>query len=75
MGTQRPDSDHGTEYHVQIAVRGASLTTYIDGKLVNQVTDHSIVSGAIGLSTWRNRTAFRSPKIRILRYGRQETQE
>jgi hypothetical protein len=65
--------DHNREYHVQIAVRGASLTSYIDGKLVNQVTDHSLKSGAIGLSVWRSETAYREPRIRLLRTRPQET--
>ena len=30
----------GQEYEVQVAARGASLTSYVDGKLVNQLTDY-----------------------------------
>ena len=29
----------GQEYDVEIAARKASITTYVDGKLINQVTD------------------------------------
>ena len=56
----------GQEYDVQIAARGASLTSYIDGKLVNQVTDFSLESGAVALNVWYCRTAYRDPRIRLM---------
>ncbi len=42
--------ESGREYDVMIAARGASLTSYIDGKLINQVTDSDLESGCIGLT-------------------------
>ncbi|MDE2830471.1 MAG: DUF1080 domain-containing protein [Gemmatimonadota bacterium] len=51
---------------MQIAARGASLTSYIDGKLVNQVTDFSYQSGPIALNVWESKTAFRDLRFRHL---------
>jgi RNA polymerase sigma-70 factor (ECF subfamily) len=56
----------GREYDVLIAAREASLTSYIDGKLVNQVTDSSYRSGPIALNVWQSKTAYRDPRIRFL---------
>ncbi len=58
--------DSGQEYDVQIAARGASLTTYIDGKLVNQTTDETFASGAVALNLWQCSTAFRDMRYRLL---------
>lgn len=56
----------GREYDVQIAVREASLTSYVDGQLINQVTDFSYRAGPIALTVWLSKTAFRDPRIRFL---------
>jgi RNA polymerase sigma factor (sigma-70 family) len=56
----------GREYHVLIAARGASLTTYIDGKIINQLTDTSLTHGPIALNVWESQTAFRDPRIRLM---------
>ncbi len=56
----------GREYNVMIAVREASLTTYIDGQVINQLTDSSYSSGPIALNVWQSKTAFRDPRIRHL---------
>lgn len=56
----------GQEYDVQIAARDASITTYIDGKLINQVTDFSNPSGPIALNLWHCKTAFRDIRYRLL---------
>jgi RNA polymerase sigma-70 factor (ECF subfamily) len=58
--------DRGREYDVMIAARDASLTSYIDGKLVNQLTDASLPAGGIRLAAWQSKTAFRDPRIRLL---------
>jgi len=58
--------ERGQEYDVQIAARGASLTSYIDGKLMNQVTDFSFPSGPIALNVWECKTAFRDMRFRLL---------
>lgn len=54
------------EYHVQVAVRDASITTYVDGKLVNQVTDYDNTQGRIGFIVWNGKTSFRNPRYRRL---------
>jgi hypothetical protein len=57
--------EEGREYHIVISARGQSLTTYIDGMLVNQLTDDSYSRGGVGLNMWWTTTAnFRDPKIR-----------
>ena len=57
--------EKGREYHLIISARHRSLTTYIDGKLVNQVTDASYDGGGIGIAMWWDtRAKYRDPKIR-----------
>lgn len=56
----------GQEYEVQVAARGASLTSYVDGKLVNQLTDETFRMGAFGLMVWECSTAFRDVRYRLL---------
>lgn len=56
--------EHGREYDVMVAARGASLTSYIDGRLVNQLTDTSLSTGGIALAVWHSKTAFRDVRIR-----------
>lgn len=54
-------------YHVQIAVRGSSITTYVDGKLVNQVTDKTLKAGKWYLEVWQGSAKFQN--IRHRRIG------
>ncbi len=56
----------GQEYEIQVAARGASLTSYVDGKLVNQLTDETFRMGAFGLMVWECSTAFRDVRYRLL---------
>lgn len=57
--------EKGREYHLIISARHRSLTTYIDGKLVNQVTDARYDGGGIGIAMWWDtRATYRDPKIR-----------
>lgn len=58
--------ERGREYDIQIAARDASLTSYIDGKLINQVTDFSHRSGPVALNAWDSKTAFRDPRVRLM---------
>lgn len=58
--------ERGQEYDVQIAARDASLTSYIDGRLVNQLTEFSYQSGPIALNVWQSKTAFRDIRLRHL---------
>ncbi|MDE2890085.1 MAG: DUF1080 domain-containing protein [Gemmatimonadota bacterium] len=57
----------GREYDLVLAVRGRSVTTYVDGRLVNRLTLEANPKGAVALGTWgRHAVArFRDPKIRL----------
>lgn len=57
---------HGREYDIVLAVRGRSVTTYIDGALVNRVTLDHDPEGPIGLALWgrQSEVHFRDPRIR-----------
>lgn len=57
---------HQREYALTIAARDHSITTYIDGALVNQVTDSAWLRGQIGLNIWEAKTLFRDLKMRVL---------
>ena len=58
----------GREYEIVIAARGQSLTSYIDGHLVNRLTDDSYNSGGIGFNLWHTSAMrFRDPKVRHYR--------
>jgi hypothetical protein len=57
---------HGREYHIELAVRGFSLTSYINGSLVNQVTVFDYEKGRFALNVWNARTRFRNPMYRRL---------
>ena len=54
------------EYAVSIAARDQSITTYVDGALVNQLTDPSFADGGIGLNVWRSKTLYRDVRVRLL---------
>jgi hypothetical protein len=58
--------EHNREYDLVLAVRGRSVTTYIDGVLVNRVTLDEDPQGGIGLAVWgrHSEARFRDPKIR-----------
>jgi RNA polymerase sigma-70 factor (ECF subfamily) len=58
--------EHEREYSVCIAARERSITTYIDGALVNQVTDSSYQAGGVGLSVWQSKTLFRDIRVRMM---------
>ena len=61
--------EKGRVYHLIISARHRSLTTYIDGKLVNQVTDASYESGGVGIAMWWDtRAKYRDPRIRHYRW-------
>ena len=59
--------ERGREYDLVLAVRGHSVTTYVDGRLVNRLTLDANPKGAVALGTWgRHAVArFRDPKIRL----------
>ena len=57
---------HQREYAVTIAARDHSITTYVDGALVNQVTDNAWLHGQIGLNIWEAKTLFRDIRVRLL---------
>ncbi len=57
---------HEQEYALSIAARGQSLTTYVDGALVNQVTDDFLPTGGLGLNVWQSKTLYRDVRVRHL---------
>jgi RNA polymerase sigma-70 factor (ECF subfamily) len=58
--------EHQREYAVSVAVRDHSITSYVDGALVNQVTDGAWLHGQIGLNVWYAKTLFRDIRVRLL---------
>jgi RNA polymerase sigma-70 factor (ECF subfamily) len=58
--------EHGREYALSIATRGHSITTYIDGALVNQLTDATWLGGQVGLNVWHGKTLYRDIQVRLL---------
>ena len=52
------------EYHVQIAARGSSITTYIDGSLVNQTTHSELTNGKCFFEVWQGKAKFRNIRYR-----------
>jgi RNA polymerase sigma-70 factor (ECF subfamily) len=58
--------EHKRDYAVSIAARDHSITTYVDGALVNQVTDGAWLHGQIGLNIWHSKTLFRDIRVRLL---------
>jgi RNA polymerase sigma factor (sigma-70 family) len=57
---------NGTEYAVTIAIRDQSITTYVNGALVNRVTDGSWYHGKIGLTVWQSKTLYRDIQVRLM---------
>jgi hypothetical protein len=60
------DLRHGREYDLLLSVVDASLVTWLDGAVVNQVTDHELAAGGAGLSVWQAAAEFRDPRYRRL---------
>lgn len=58
--------ERGREFDLVLAVRGHSVTTYVNGKLVNRLTLEANPNGAVGLGTWGHHAVarFRDPRIR-----------
>jgi RNA polymerase sigma-70 factor, ECF subfamily len=61
--------EHQREYSVNIAARGQSITTYVDGALVNQVTDGTYSHGRIALNVWHSKSLYRDLRYRVLDHG------
>lgn len=59
----------GREYDIVLAVRGNSVTSYVDGTLINRLTLPQNPAGGIELALWgRSTTArFRNPQVRHYR--------
>lgn len=55
----------GRPYAVEIAVRGESITTYVDGQAANQVRDADYPTGGVTLTAWRSKVRFEDPCIRV----------
>ena len=59
--------DPGREYDIVLKVRDHSVTSYVDGVLVNRLTLPEEPRGAVGLAVWGSSNSvvrFRDPKIR-----------
>ena len=59
--------DMGREYDIVLKVRDHSVTSYVDGVLVNRLTLEEEPRGAVALAVWGNNNSvvrFRDPKIR-----------
>ena len=56
----------GREYDLVLKVRDHSVTSYVDGVLINRLTLPGVPRGAAGLAVWGNDSVvrFRDPKIR-----------
>ena len=46
-------------------MRGESITTYIDGKLMNQVRDSEFSQGSICLTAWHAQTHYVEACLRV----------
>ncbi len=60
-------TEYGREYVVTILARANSITTYIDGALVNQVTDRHSPRGRIAFSANGSKALYRDIQYRALR--------
>ena len=58
--------ENGREYDIGLKVRDHSVTTYVNGDLVNRLTLPFAPRGAVGLAVWGRNTVvrFRDPKVR-----------
>jgi len=54
------------EMRVEIAIRELSITTYVDGRLVNQATDESFAAGPLAFCAWEAKARFSQPEFRVL---------
>ena len=56
----------GREYDIVLKVRDHSVTSYVDGVLINRLTLPGEPRGAVGLAVWGKNSVvrFRDPKIR-----------
>ena len=55
----------GRDYDIELAMRGESITTYVDRRLVNQVRDDGYPKGGICLTAWKSRTRYFEPRLRL----------
>jgi hypothetical protein len=58
--------DPGRAYDLRLAARGESITTYLDGRLINQLSDATHRSGGMGVGVWLSRVRFDAPRVRFL---------
>lgn len=54
------------EMRVEIAIRELSITTYVDGRLINQATDESFQAGPMAFAAWEAQARFSQPEFRVL---------
>jgi hypothetical protein len=58
--------EKGREYDITIAARGNSIISYIDGEMVNRLSDGTFTIGRVGFLMWHDtKVRFWEPKIRL----------
>ena len=60
------DFEEGPEYHMRIVAHGNSISTYVDGEVVNNVSDDTLLAGHAAFALWNNRVRIREPRYRLL---------
>lgn len=59
-------TEKGREYDITIAVQDQSITSYIDGVRINNLTDDSFSHGRVGFLMWHGaKVKSREPRIRV----------
>ena len=54
------------ELDVEVAIRELSITTYVDGESINQVTDETLRAGPMAFCAWESKVRFGEPEFRVL---------
>lgn len=58
--------EYGREYGIAISAMDHSIISYVDGEMVNRLTDGSFPQGRVGFLMWhKTKARFRDPKIRF----------
>ena len=55
----------GTSYDVEIAVRGGTIKTRVNGSLVNEASDGEYTRGHVCLTAWKTKAIFHDPCLRV----------
>ena len=63
----------GTSYDVEIAVRGGTIKTRVNGSLVNEASDGEYARGHVCLTAWKTKAVFHDPCLRVRGGGARTT--